>query len=233
MSLQTFEASREARHVRAFSLLALAAMESKTVTTSYQSENYIHKDLWRAAVVSWERAEEQEKGSYFFHLSGLMMCACGAEAFANFLISVIDTEAFANERIVFYAHDEFHGTKGKFKWIAARAGRQLDSQIAGYNILCEVLAIRDAIAHGKPERREGSRVHSSDAEPPMMLQSELNRRVLILSQQDPLNRIESLCDSMQEWVLLSVPKGTVGRDRIMPGAFSGITGVSSRRTPGG
>lgn len=195
----------------------------KLARSTYSGELLVHKDIWRAAAMNAEKAAEQERGSYYFDLSSLLLTACALEGYANYLISIIDPAVYENERSIFAGDVEFAGTKGKLLWIANRAGLDLVNH-SGYAITCEVLALRHELAHCKPQRYQFYSDHPIDKDPPMFppKSSPLSERMKRLAKAEAMQAIEKMADALHQAVskIELLPEE---RLRFLPCAFAGLT----------
>ena len=79
------------------------------VVTTGEHETYLHRVLWSSV----RRLGQIEEPTMLVHAqrAGLVLAAGAIEAYANFLLNVLDREAFDDERVRFRGH----GATGKLR----------------------------------------------------------------------------------------------------------------------
>ena len=145
------------------------------------------------------------------------------EAYLNYVGLRLAPDIWQNER----EHFRASGFKGKLREVMDRAGLNWEP---GKRLLQTVLGLeklRNAIAHGKPEKRAGKLTHSRDAAPPYPAFSLRTMFTPKAKMPKAVHDVEQLANEIQK---AAKPKLKVNDVWFRSEAFYGPQSYSSRRT---
>jgi hypothetical protein len=127
--------------------------------------SFAHRHLWDSAMRHLRLAEANPEDSWHLHLSAAFLAAVAFEAYLNFLGDEMLPHVWKDERIVF-TQEPYRGTMGKLKRIAEELcwplPRRDRKPLSGY---CELVALRDKVAHARQVKVEYRKVHRDDQFP--------------------------------------------------------------------
>lgn len=145
---------------------------SGVITTKIEGEVYTHRVLWQTAKHLIQVAETP-KGAFYPHLAAMLTLYFVVEAYLNFVLDVLDPEAFKQER------KRFGGDMGqKAAHVCSVAGLTLDRGAMPYQFIAyELGVLRDKVVHAKPETYDPEIRGVDPDELPFMQPTEFDRRV--------------------------------------------------------
>jgi len=133
--------------------------------TSVSGENYTHRILWTCARKQLEVARAEPPGNWYFELSAMLMVYFTYEAYLNFLGDRIDTDTWAREKD-FFSKPPYRGTAGKQRrLLEVLSMTPAQSGTRPFATISELASLRDAVAHGKPEKFDINVKHSANRQP--------------------------------------------------------------------
>jgi hypothetical protein len=136
--------------------------------TTTQGEAFTHRILWSACQRQLAVARAEERGSWYFHLSAMLMCFMSLEAYVNFLGTKLAPALWADERNTFRT-GKYAGTAGKLLKLCEIQNVPFpDKGTRPYQSVAALKKLRDLIAHGKPDEVEMTVTHTEHEEPPFI-----------------------------------------------------------------
>lgn len=128
----------------------------------HDSEDLPHRLMW--AIVEEQRtvAEERERDWSNAALVAMVFSFHAMEAYLNYVGLRLAPEIWENER----EHFRKTGFKGKLREVMNRAGLGWASGKRPLQTVLELEKLRNAVAHGRPEKRTGKILYAEDSEPP-------------------------------------------------------------------
>jgi hypothetical protein len=121
------------------------------IIRTFEGELFHHKVLWRAALTLSERAAAEPTGDFYLYVSASVMAFASIEAYANFLLDVLDTKTFADQRNIFRQC----GVMGKLDFVGNLVGRNSPVPDDQLLVVRQLKGFRDSMMHAKPERYAG------------------------------------------------------------------------------
>jgi hypothetical protein len=132
--------------------------------TRVSGEFFLHKELWRVVNRQIEHAAANPQGAFYDDLVAMVFASHALEAFLNCAGARLAPDFWKNER----QHFRASGFAGKLQKVLKLCGlSEPDKSIRPYKTVWELKALRDRIAHAKPERFSGTFDHSDPIELPM------------------------------------------------------------------
>lgn len=139
---------------------------TRLAKTTTSHESFAHRILWECAQQHLAHAKKEVQGSWYFHLSALLMAYLAYEAYLNYLGETVAPEVWAKARDVF-SRDPYRGTHGKLVLLLERYNlAQPDFQSRPSSCVFELRALRDEVVHARPHRTKHVALHRADKLPP-------------------------------------------------------------------
>src|SRR4051794_8056667 len=114
-----------------------------------EGEHLLHRILWQVVERQLSNASKNPSGSFYDDLAAMVFASHALEAYVNFVGERLDPEFWKDERIHFRAT----GFAGKLSKILELCGIEEPSKTERpYSTVWTLKALRDRIAHAKPER---------------------------------------------------------------------------------
>ena len=132
------------------------------VETAYDGEDLPHRFMWAIVEEQAELANTLEHDWSNPALVAMVFAFHAMEAYLNYVGLRLAPDIWQNER----EHFRASGFKGKLREVMERAGLNWEPGKRPLQTVLGLEKLRNAIAHGKPEKRAGTVTHSSDAAPP-------------------------------------------------------------------
>lgn len=194
------------------------------VTSSIAGEEYTHRTLWRCVAKQLEVARANPQGSWYFHLTAMLMGYLVFEAYLNYLGAKVAADTWATER-EFFSKLPYRGSEGKLKKILELHGMSYpDKNVRPFASVVFLASLRDEIVHAKLHRDEFTRQHSVHAPAPRMkywLEDKVNESQAERTLADVDSYLEALHASVVE---------QVGKGVLTPFALKGSTILASGST---
>jgi hypothetical protein len=140
------------------------AKKNKTpmLVTTYEAEDLPHRLMWSIVKEQAALAEERERDWSNASLIAMVFAFHAMEAYLNYVGLRLAPEIWENER----GHFQKSGFKGKLHEVLDRAGLPWEPSKRPLQTVVGLQKLRNAIAHGKPEKRVGSVQHPEGTLPP-------------------------------------------------------------------
>jgi hypothetical protein len=132
-----------------------------TFETTYNGEDLPHRLMWRIVEQQAELAKTERDWS-IPSLIAMVFAFHAMEAYLNYVDVRLAPEIREKEREYFRAT----GFKGKLREVMELAGLNWEPGKRPLQTIVGLEKLRNAIAHGRPERLSGKVLHRNDAEPP-------------------------------------------------------------------
>lgn len=113
-----------------------------------------YSDLWRTSEVLLKRAEAEAAGSYYLSLASLVFDAFALEAFLNHIGENVYARIWQNL--------ESLQPKAKLNVLCERVGLTPDWDVQPWQVVPEIVAFRNKVAHGKNELLRFERIVPHD-----------------------------------------------------------------------
>ena len=153
----------------------------------------------------------------------MLMAYFAIEAYANFLLDVMDPALFAAEKEKFGG-----GLEGKIEWAYGLAGLKLDKGKRPYQTLSALTELRQRVVHAKPNRYE-KRLEGVDPDAlPMFEPGELERRVTPAEWRRALDAVSEICEALRGPIYERADANQ--RLRLQNSALEGSTQIQTVRT---
>ena len=194
---------------------------TRIIETTVQGEVFTHRVLWSTCQRQLAVARAETRGSWYFHLTAMMMGFMTFESYINFLGTKLAPELWANERSHFRS-GQYAGTAGKLLKLCELHGVAFpDKGSRPYQSLTKLKALRDFVAHGKPDEFEMTVSHPEGTNP-ALIKYTLDDYV---SEQQAE---ETIADVRAQIEALHAAFGAkVGYDIILTNALDGTLAMSS------
>jgi hypothetical protein len=138
--------------------------ESKMLRTTISGEFFLHKELWRVVCRQIEHAKANPQGAFYDDLVAMVFASHALEAYLNCAGEQLAPDFWKNER----QHFRATGFAGKLQKILGLCGiAEPDKNSRPYKPVWDLKALRDRIAHAKPEKFSETFDHTEQAEPPL------------------------------------------------------------------
>ena len=119
--------------------------------TVVSGEVFTHRVLWTGCQCQLRVAREESTSSWYFYLTAMLMGYMTFEAYINFLGSRLQPELWKGERTEFRA-PPYNGARGKLlKLCELHSVPYPDKGRRPFQSIIKLNALRDLVAHGKPE----------------------------------------------------------------------------------
>lgn len=142
------------------------AAKPDTVITTYSGEEYTHRVIWRCVEKQLYVARSIPVGSWYYHLTAMVLGYFVFEAYLNYLGETLDKDTWANER-EFFSKEPYRGTEGKLKKVLELYGLSYPNKNKRPFASVVLLgALRDEVVHATPHRTGFTVSHSVRAESP-------------------------------------------------------------------
>lgn len=137
-----------------------------TVTTTFSGEEYTHRVLWRCVQKQLEVTRSSPVGSWYYHLTAMVLGYFVFEAYMNYLGETLDKNTWINER-EFFSKEPYRGTEGKLKKILELYGLPYPNKnMRPFASVVLLGALRDKVVHAAPYKTEFTVSHSVLADSP-------------------------------------------------------------------
>jgi hypothetical protein len=138
---------------------------------TFKGESLLHRELWRVVKMQADFAEEQEEGSFYTNLVAMVFAFHTVEAYLNFVGGRLAPEVWRDERN-YFRNEPYRGFEGKLRKVMELVGlRWREPADRPFKTILELKALRDLIAHAKPETLAGEIPHPTGTEPPIIVPS--------------------------------------------------------------
>lgn len=138
------------------------------VETTVEGEVFTHRVLWSACQRQLHVARSEPKGSWYFHLTAMLMGFMTYEAYVNFLGSKLQPELWKEERTTFRTAP-YKGTSGKLRKLCELHDVPFpDKGRRPFQSVTTLNALRDLVAHGKPDEFELTVRHAEGSNPALI-----------------------------------------------------------------
>ena len=137
------------------------------ITTKIDHTTYTHRVLWTGVQHQLEQANSEEKGSWHFWLSAMIMGYMVYEAYLNYVGDELAPEIWQKEREHF-SSPPHKGSEGKLRFLLERYNMPFpDKNKRPFASVYALKDIRDEIVHAKPYKTKYTTTHPADSFPPM------------------------------------------------------------------
>jgi len=127
-----------------------------------EGETLLHRILWQTVERQLKNASKNPNGSFYDDLAAMVFASHALEAYLNFVGERLAPEFWKDER----KHFRPTGFAGKILKVLELCQIEEPSKIERpYSTVWMLKALRDRIAHAKPERFSATRWHSANEEP--------------------------------------------------------------------
>ena len=166
--------------------------------TKFEGADLPHRFMWEIVEEQAKRASELERDWSKPALVAMVFAFHAVEAYLNFVGGLLAPEVWQDERD-YFRKEPYRGWHGKLRKVMELVELKMSEEARPLKTVFELKRLRDAIAHGKPEKLAGDVVHDEETEAPFAV-SELRsmftpkRKVAdaVSDVEELLNRIHSL-----------------------------------------
>jgi hypothetical protein len=130
--------------------------------TKYDGEDLPHRLMWVVVEEQAELAKTREGDWSIPSLAAMVFAFLAMEAYLNYVGLRLAPEIWEKER----EHFRTTGFKGKLREVMDTAGLNWEPGKRPIQTVLGLEKLRNAIAHGRPERRAGKILHAEGTEPP-------------------------------------------------------------------
>ena len=199
-------------------------MATRLLETTMQGEAFTHRILWSACQRQLAVARAETRGSWYFHLTAMLMCFMAFEAYVNFLGTKLAPDLWVDERTNFRT-GKYSGTSGKLLKLCEMQGVQFpDKGVRPYQSVATLKRLRDLIAHGKPDEVELTVTHPEGEEPPGITYT-LHSFVSEEQAEQTISDVSGLMESLHAQFV-----ARAGSDMIFSRALEGALAMSTGST---
>ena len=185
------------------------------VVTKIEGEVYTHRLLWQT-VRRLMKLGEDPKGAFYPHLSAMLMLYFVVEGYLNFILDVMDPEAFANEKKNFGSD-----LSKKAVFVFNCVGLKLEKGREPFQGIARLEVLRDKVVHAKPERYDKEIVGVDPDDLPFMQPGEIDRRVSLANCELSRECVREFCATIHAAALARASDEQ--RRRLGPEALDGST----------
>ena len=130
--------------------------------TAYEGEDLPHRLMWTIVAEQAEIAKTSARDWDRPSLVAMVFAFHAMEAYLNYVGIRLAPEIWTNER----EHFRATGFRGKLREVMERAGLAWEPGKRPLQTVLRLEKLRNAIAHGRPERLSGKILHPDDTAPP-------------------------------------------------------------------
>jgi hypothetical protein len=190
------------------------------VETSVEGEVFTHRVLWSTCQRHMQVARSEEKGSWYFYLTAMLMGFMTFEAYVNFLGTKLEPELWKEERTAFNTRP-YKGTNGKLlKLCELHEVPFPDKGRRPFQTVCRLNELRDIVAHGKPDEFEFTVRHPPEMNPATIKYS-LDDYVSAMKAEQAVADLKLLIESLHAQFV-----ARTGADLLLPLAMDGVLASS-------
>jgi hypothetical protein len=136
--------------------------QTKMLTTAYEGEDLPHRLMWAIVEEQATLAKERERDWSHAALISMVFAFHAMEAYLNYVGLRLAPEIWSDEKKYFAKS----GFNGRLREVMERSGLSWNPGKRPLQTVLQLKKLRDAIAHGKPEKLAGNVVHAEDAAAP-------------------------------------------------------------------
>lgn len=165
-------------------------------------------------------ARSDQKGSWYFYLTAMLMGFMTFEAYINFLGTKLEPELWKDERSTFKERP-YKGTNGKLLKLCEMHGVPFPEKgRRPFQTVCRLNELRDIVAHGKPDEFEFTVRHPA-AKNPTTIKYSLDDYVSARKAERAISDLQTVVESLHEKFV-----ARIGADLLLPRALDGALASS-------
>lgn len=133
--------------------------------TTFEGEELTHRLLWEIVEVHSKEALARQEGWFYPSVVARVFAYHTVEAYLNYVGERIAPEIWKDER-KYFQKDPYRGALGKLRQVMDLVALDWTPNDRPLKTILELKEIRDMIAHGRPEKLEGEKLHPLDTDAP-------------------------------------------------------------------